>query len=147
MGDGVPYLPTHFITESVPTYRNTTIGKQPTQWGTVSLTYQLTSSLKVSQPIVILPLVSNPRSGGGGGVGSKGRRPLRGLFTQGALPCPPLIKGDGVPYLPTHFITESVPTYRNTTIGKQPTQWGGWGGLEVRDAGHCVAYLLKELLR
>ena len=47
----------------------------PLSRGTVSLTYRLTSSLKVSQPIVILPLVSNPRSGGVGGVGSKGRSP------------------------------------------------------------------------
>ena len=32
--------------------------------------------------------------------------------------------GDGVPFLPTHFITDDEIPYRNTPIGKKPTQWG-----------------------
>ena len=48
----------------------------PLSRGTVSLTYRLTSSLKVSQPTVILPLVSNPHSGGGlGGLGQGTQSP------------------------------------------------------------------------
>ena len=71
LGDCVPYLPTHFITDDETLYRNTPIGKKPTQWGTASLIYQPISSLMMKHSTVILPLVKNPRSGG-----------LRPLFTD-----------------------------------------------------------------